>query len=287
MDKKRLVESNDESGELEFDYCDIDDLKVALPDGVTDLELCYANKVYRLSYTYYEKKFIKYFAVKSSSMQTATDFAEQDAEIDELGLNPASCVDMIKNLVDTDIRIPDTVLDEVGETMRAHYPDGKASEHSDHYYSTVANGKVGHGVFPPELFDTWSKRVLKFPPHDFCFICDNVGLGLIVIPTKASYLNHCRELDDIFNKVLRSVINIVPKEKRAKFRARPGLNRVFAYPSSKVVTEYFRLITPKDEYFIPELNDDDVKPIPVDVFDKSVEDEIKDSCRNFLQHWKN
>jgi hypothetical protein len=87
--------------------------------------------------------------------------------------------------------------------------------------------------------------------------------------------------------VLRSVINIVPKEKRAKFRARPGLNRVFAYPSSKVVTEYFRLITPKDEYFIPELNDDDVKPIPVDVFDKTVEEEIMYACRNFLQHWKN
>jgi hypothetical protein len=286
MDKKRLVESKDESGDLEFDYCDIDDLKVSTPEGVKDLELCYANKVYRLSYAYYEKKFIKYFAVKSSSMRTATDFAEADAEIDELGLNPSNCVDIVRNLVDTEIRIPDTVIDEVGETMRAHYPDGKAAEHSDHYYDTVINGKVGHGVFPPELFDAWSKRVLKFPPRDICFICDTVGLGLIVIPIKAAYLNHCRELDDIFNKVLKSVINIVPKEKRARFRARPGLNRVFAYPISMVVTEYFRLITPKDEYYIYDLEDDNVKPIPADVFDKTVEEEIMYACRNFLQHWK-
>ena len=108
-----------------------------------------------------------------------------------------------------------------------------------------------------------------------------------MIPTKAAYLNHCRELDDIFNKVLSRVINIVPKEKRAKFRARPGLNRVFAYPISRVVTEYFRLITPKDEYFIHDLNDDNIKPIPVDVFDKTVEEEIMYACRNYLQHLKN
>ena len=286
MNKKRLIESKDNSEGFEFDYCDIDNLKVSIPNGVTELELYYASKVYRMSYKYYGKKFIKYFAVNASAEPTAEYFADQDAEIEELGLESTNCVGMIDNLRETDVHITDEILEEIGETMRAQYPNGQAKEHSDHYYDTVINEKVGHGIFPPELFDVWSKRAMKFPPNDFCFMCENVGMGLIIIPTKAIYLNHCRELDDIFKKVLKSVINIVPKEKRARFRARPGLHRVFAYPGNSVVTEYFRLITPKDEHFIYDLNDDSVKPIPVEIFGEAVEEAIVEVCRNFLQHWK-
>ena len=285
MAKKRIVESNNGSDTLEFDYCDINDLQVAFPDGVKNVELCYASGVYRLAYNFYDNKFIKYFFVKSSSSKAAYDFAWSDAEIEELGLEPESCVDMVKSTDTLDIKLPDNTFEDVGKTFKKRYASGGV-EHSKHYYDTVVNDKVGHGIFPPELFDAWSKRVLEHEPNSFVFMYDTVGIGSIIIPIKAAYKNHCRELDDIFAVIVRRVINVLPKEKRATFRAKPGLMRVFAYPETVIVTEYFRIITPKEESSLPELNDDDVTPIPENVFKESIREAIMEACRNYINHLK-
>lgn len=282
MNETKLTESED-SDVMEFDYCDISDLKTTIPDGVKDLQLCCSDGIYRLSYSFYDNKFIKYFFTKSSNESLACDMAESDAEIEELGLDPSNCIDAVYRCDTSTSGIPDDTYENVGKTMRAHYPNGKAEEYSKHYYDTLKEDKPGHGLFPTELFDTWSDRVLNKLPRTFNYIYENTGMGIIIIPVKVIYANHCRELDDVFKESMKEVINSVPKEKRYSFKALPGLVRIFAYPASMIVSEYFYCVSPKEKEIIPNLNDDKIKPIPVKAFNIETIKGIISSCRDFLK----
>lgn len=281
-----LFEESRDFDTSHFYSCQIKDLKISANIDLSNIGLGFTDGVYRLVYRIGDKTFIKYFAAKESSFKRAMYLAERDKQLSSLGYSPEDCVGFVKRSDKLKELLTDNDWTSVAETIKAHYPHGQSKRHSKHFYDTVNDSKPGHGIFPEWLFDAWSYRVLKHNPRNFNFIYEETELGNLIIPVKATYTNHVRELDLIFEASLKKVINIVPKERRSTFRAKPGFTRTFAYPSNLVVSEYFYCITPKEEHYIPELNDESIKPMSVESFDQKVVDAIVDTCRNLLKMLK-
>ena len=270
-----------------LDLLDISDLKVTQPKNVVNIELSEKRLVYKLTYSFNNKKFIKYFA-DSRNLQRATNFAESDYKIHKWGLKPSECVDLLQNTQDEGVDVPEKFLIEVGATMWEHYPKGFCENYSKHYYEVSYEDKVGHGIMPSTLFNTWARRAIAHVPNGCVYVCEDTEAGCIRIPVRIAYKNHCRELDDIASEALKSVINIVPPKKREYIKASPILARVYAYPDRKVVTEYFGYMADKNLEKLEDFKDNErIKPIPTSAISEGLFNEIKSVCRWYLNNYLN
>lgn len=287
----KLVERKKRKNSFTFEVIDLDCITNTFPKDVSELLLCENDFTYRLSYKMFDKTFIKYFSKNRNSLSKTTNMANEDAEIDENGLDPRSCVDLVmrSDRLSDNIKIPSDTLETIKTLVNNYYPNGECSNASNHLMQTVHTGKKGHDLFPNKLFDNWFKRYKETSPLNFNFIFEPIGLDVIVIPVSSSYFGKCKELEELGNLAYKRTINVLPPIKRQNFELYPGLQRVVSCLKPFIVTQYFKIANLKNtktNIAASSSEDENVKPIPLNIFNESIIKEVVEIYSEYLHDYR-